>query len=76
MKLRAALVVPALFFCVLLSWPLLKVLLGEPNLPALLPLPEKIQSHRNGFTLRPTTRILADASSQEAARTSRGDCGR
>lgn len=67
MKFRAAVVVPALLVAVLLSWPLLKVIFGEPELPALVPFPEKIQRHRGSFTVRPSTHIVADAASRQTA---------
>jgi len=67
MRLRAVVVVPALLVGVLLSWPVLNVIVGEPDLPALVPLPEKIQSHRQGFVIHASTRILSDAPAKNTA---------
>src|SRR5262245_34095834 len=67
MKSRIAVVLSALAFVVLLSWPLIKVILGESAIPALVPMPEKIKSHRGAFSLHQTTQIVADASSRETA---------
>jgi hexosaminidase len=67
MKLRLAVAVPALLIGVLLSWPLLKAVFGGPPTPLLIPLPEKIETHGDSFTIRSSTRILADSPSRETA---------
>lgn len=67
MKFRAAVVVPALLVVILLSWPLLKVILGEPELPALVPMPAKIERHHGSFTIRASTRIVADSGAREVS---------
>jgi len=67
MKFRAAVVVPALLVGILLSWPLLKVILGGPGLPALVPVPARIERHHGSFVLRASTRILTDTPSRETS---------
>ncbi len=66
-RLRLAVVIPVLLIGVLLSWPLLKVIFGGSNRSALVPLPEKVEHHREAFTIRSSTRILADAPAKETA---------
>jgi hexosaminidase len=62
MRLKAVVVIAVLFVGALLTWPLIKTIAGGPEVPGLVPLPEKLVRLRGAFSLEPKTRIAADPS--------------
>ncbi len=67
MKLKFAVVAPVVAVGVLMSWPFLKVIFGGHHVPALVPLPRRLEARPGAFDFGPGTRILADAPLRETA---------
>jgi len=67
MKIKAGLLLLLMVLATLCSWPLLRKTLTGKEALALLPLPQKMEQHKDHFTLAPDTELVTDNASCASA---------